>query len=292
MSTMTGKVLVIYDLKRDQGTVYSLKPDDMYRIAYGLIMTRVGCRLDLAGYHRLEALGVSFEDAAFLLLARGGCGKTTLGFEMMKNPQVHWLTDDILVVDSSGRALAFPTSPRLIEGSIVPWLPPSVNLLKAPMPINPPKVQIPTAVDSAAGSSFREDQGDVSLHARAGRRTNDQASRVFRCLDGNLPERLRGKRIFKMAGLSAPESDRHFFFKMLRIQQIPTVSMLQNIMYCCIQQPFEKEMPVRTVADKPAVLKMRLPRIRSCKFPSRQRKIRLVLSLVLRPARACKETSP
>ena len=117
----------------------------MYRIAYGIIMTRVGCRLDRAGYHRLEALGVSVEDAAFLLLARGGYGKTTLGFEMMKSPQVNWLTDDILVVDSSGKALAFPTSPRLIEGSVVPWLPPSVNLLKAPMPIYPPKVQIPSA---------------------------------------------------------------------------------------------------------------------------------------------------
>ena len=41
-----GEVLVIYDLKRDQGTVYSLDPDAMYRIAYGIIMTRVGCRLD------------------------------------------------------------------------------------------------------------------------------------------------------------------------------------------------------------------------------------------------------
>ena len=140
-----GEVLVIYDLERDEGTVYGVAPDAMYRIAYGLIMTRVGCRLDLAGYHRLEALGVSVEDAAFLLLARGGCGKTTLGFEMMKNPQVNWLTDDILIVDSSGKALAFPTSPRLIEGSVVPWLPPSVNLLKAPMPIDPPKVQIPSA---------------------------------------------------------------------------------------------------------------------------------------------------
>ena len=140
-----GEVLVIYDLKRDQGTVYSLDPDAMYRIAYGIIMTRVGCRLDRAGYHRLEALGVSVEDAAFLLLARGGCGKTTLGFELMKNPQVTWLTDDILVVDSAGGVLAFPTSPRLIEGSVVPWLPPAVNLLKAPMPIYPPKVQIPSA---------------------------------------------------------------------------------------------------------------------------------------------------
>jgi hypothetical protein len=140
-----GEVLAVYDLKREEGTIYSLDPDAMYRIAYGIIMTRVGSRLDLAGYHRLEALGVSVDDAAFLLLARGGCGKTTLGFEMMKNPQVNWLTDDILVVDSAGRVMAFPTSPRLIEGSVVPWLPPAVNLLKAPMPIDPPKVQIPSA---------------------------------------------------------------------------------------------------------------------------------------------------
>ena len=115
-----GEVLAIYDLKRDQGTVYSLDPDAMYRIAYSMLMTRIGFRLDLAGYHRMHALGISVKIRHLLFLARGGCGKTTLGLEMMKHPQVGWLTDDILPVDSNGRALAFPTSPRLIEGSVGP----------------------------------------------------------------------------------------------------------------------------------------------------------------------------
>jgi hypothetical protein len=138
------EVLAIYDFKRDQGTVYSNDPDAMYRIAYSIIMTRLGLRLDKAGYHRTHALGIAVEDAAFVFLADGNCGKTTLGLEMMKHPQVRWLTDDIVPVDWSGKALALPTSPRIIKGSIVPWLPPSVNLLKSPMPIAPPKVQIPS----------------------------------------------------------------------------------------------------------------------------------------------------
>lgn len=140
-----GEVLAIYNLKRDEGTVYSLDPDAMYRIAYSLIMTRVGFLLDRAGYHRIEALGVSLEDAAFLFLARGGCGKTTLGFELMKNPQMGWLTDDIVILDAQAKALAFPTSPKLIVGSVVPWLPSSVTLERAPMPLEPPKVQIPSS---------------------------------------------------------------------------------------------------------------------------------------------------
>jgi hypothetical protein len=139
------EVFAIYDLKGDRGTLYSEDPDAMYRIAYSVLMTRIGFRLDRARRHRLHALGVSAEDTALLFLGDGGCGKTTLGLEMMKNSQVGWLTDDILPVDASGRALAFPTSPRLILGSAVPWLPSSVKLLKAPMPKEPPKVQLPSS---------------------------------------------------------------------------------------------------------------------------------------------------
>jgi hypothetical protein len=139
-----GEVLSIYDLERDDGTVYSVDSDALYRIAYSIIMTRLGRRLDEAGYHRTHALGVSVGNEAFVFLADGGCGKTTLGLELMKHPQVGWLTDDIVPVDVSGKALALPTSPRIMIGSVVPWLPPSVTLLKSPMPIAPPKVQIPS----------------------------------------------------------------------------------------------------------------------------------------------------
>ncbi len=138
------EVLAVYDLKRDQGTVYSNDTDVMYRIAYAMLMTRIGLRLDCIGLHRLHALAISVNEAALLFLGDGGLGKTTLGLQMMKHSEVGWLTDDILPVDFNGRALAFPTSPRLIEGSTIPWLPPSVKLLKSPMPKEPPKVQLPS----------------------------------------------------------------------------------------------------------------------------------------------------
>ena len=138
------EVLGIYDLKRDQGTVYSNDPEAMYRVAYSVLMTRIGLRLDAIRLHRMHALGITLNETALLFLGHGGCGKSTLGFEMMKHSEVGWLTDDILPVDGSGRALAFPTSPRLIQGSTVPWLPPSVKLLRAPMPKKPPKVQLPS----------------------------------------------------------------------------------------------------------------------------------------------------
>jgi hypothetical protein len=108
------------------------------------LMTRIGLRLDGIRRHRMHSLAITLSESALLFLGEGGCGKSTLGFEMMQHPQVGWLTDDILPIDSNGRALAFPTSPRLIQGSTVPWLPPSVALLKAPMPKSPPKVQLPS----------------------------------------------------------------------------------------------------------------------------------------------------
>jgi hypothetical protein len=139
-----GEVFSVYDLKRDEGTFYSEDPGAMYRIAYAMLMTRIGLRLDAMRRHRIHALAIEVDRAGFLFLGDGGCGKTTLGFEMMKHAQVGWLTDDILPIDENGRALAFPTSPRLIEGSVVPWLPPSVKLVKSPMPKKPPKLQLPS----------------------------------------------------------------------------------------------------------------------------------------------------
>jgi hypothetical protein len=138
------EVLGIYDLKCDQGTVYSNDPEAMYRTAYGVLMTRIGRRLDGVRRHRMHALGITLNERALLFLGHRGCGKSTLGMEMMKHSQVGWLTDDILPVDPHGRALAFPTSPRLIEGSTVSWLPAGVTLLRAPMPKSPPKVQLPS----------------------------------------------------------------------------------------------------------------------------------------------------
>jgi len=140
-----GEVFAIYDLKRDEGTVYSVDPDALYRIAHNIILTRVGLRLDKAGYHRMHALGISMKNAAFLLLANSGCGKTTLGLEMMKHSQVCWLSDDMVPIDSNSTALPFPTSPRIMEGSTVPWLPPAIDLLKSPVPKDRPKVQIPSS---------------------------------------------------------------------------------------------------------------------------------------------------
>jgi hypothetical protein len=137
------EVLAIYDMKRDEGTVYSLDPAAMYRVAYSIVMTRLGLRLDLTGYHRAHALGIALDDRALVLLADSGCGKTTLGLEMMKCPKVSWLSDDIVLFNRSGKALGLPASPRIVGGSIVPWLPSSTTLLQSPIPKTPPKVQIP-----------------------------------------------------------------------------------------------------------------------------------------------------
>ena len=139
------EVLAIYDLKRDQGTIYSVDPAALYRIAHTIILTRFGLRLDKAGYHRMHALGITVKNAAFVLLADSGCGKTTLGLEMMKHSEVCWLSDDMVPIDSNSRALPFPTSPRIMEGSSVPWLPPAIDLLKSPVPKDRPKVQIPSS---------------------------------------------------------------------------------------------------------------------------------------------------
>jgi hypothetical protein len=118
----------------------------MYRVAYNVLMTRIGLRLDSIRCHRINAFAISLNDAALLFLGPGGCGKTTLGLEMMKHSEVCWLSDDIVPIHSNSRALPFPASPRIIAGSSVPWLPPSVDLVSSPWPKDRPKVQLPSGL--------------------------------------------------------------------------------------------------------------------------------------------------
>jgi hypothetical protein len=117
-----GRALAIYDFGREEGDVWSLDPDLLYEVVYLLALSRIGERHDLAGIHRVHALGAVVDDRAALVLLPEGGGKSTLAMALLQRPEIRLLSDDTPLVRGD-RLLAFPT--RIgVRASAVEGVPP------------------------------------------------------------------------------------------------------------------------------------------------------------------------
>lgn len=103
-----GKALGIYDLDREEGSLWSEDPDLLHELAYLLILSRAGEWLDRRGLYRIHALGFAYKGEGALILLPPGGGKTTLALELLKVPEVRLLSEDTPLIDSSGRVHPFP----------------------------------------------------------------------------------------------------------------------------------------------------------------------------------------
>ena len=102
------RALASFDFARDVGEIWSEDPDLLYEIAYLMALSRIGERHDLAGIHRVHALGVVIAGRAALVLLPEGGGKSTLALELLRRRDVGLLSDDTPLL-AGGDALAFPT---------------------------------------------------------------------------------------------------------------------------------------------------------------------------------------
>lgn len=137
-----GRSLAVYDLDTDRGTIYAGRARHLQEVAYLLILSRVGDRLDHHQLHRLHALAIAIDGHAILALAPSGCGKTSLGLELMKSSRVSWLSDEIPLVDADCRVHAMPLPPRLDAGAPLPWPAQPVTMRDVPRTKSPRKVSI------------------------------------------------------------------------------------------------------------------------------------------------------
>jgi hypothetical protein len=95
------------NLKTNRARVHGIEFDKIHEIAYLLILSRVGKKLDLQGLHKLHAFAVSFNDIAFVCMMPSKGGKSTLLVELLKDPRIKMISDDIPLIDSKGRVHSF-----------------------------------------------------------------------------------------------------------------------------------------------------------------------------------------
>lgn len=97
----------VIDFEKNQAQVYGMDPEVIHEIVYLLILSRVGKKLDLRGLHKLHAFAVSFKEIAFVCMMPSKGGKSTLLAELLKDPRVKMISDDIPLVDSFGSVHTF-----------------------------------------------------------------------------------------------------------------------------------------------------------------------------------------
>jgi hypothetical protein len=113
----SGRALGIHDRKRASFRVFSLDADLLYEVAYLFLLSQSGEFFDAHHLHRVHALGVSIRNCAALVLLPMGGGKSTLGSELLRYPDIQLLSDDSPLIDDSGMVFAFPLRLGLLPGS-------------------------------------------------------------------------------------------------------------------------------------------------------------------------------
>ena len=103
-----GELTSQINFSKNEAVLYSQDLNKMHEVAYLIILSRVGKKLDLMGFHKLHALAISFKGAAVICMMPMKGGKSTLLMELLKDPRVKMISDDIPIVDRLGRVRPFP----------------------------------------------------------------------------------------------------------------------------------------------------------------------------------------
>ncbi len=102
-----GSLYSIIDFEKNRAKIYSTDLEKMHEVAYLMILSRVGKILDLDGLHKLHAFAISIGEVALVCMMPSKGGKSTLLTELLKDPEVKMLSDDIPLVDSRGKLYPF-----------------------------------------------------------------------------------------------------------------------------------------------------------------------------------------
>lgn len=112
----SGRALGIHDPGKRTFEVYSQSADLLYEVTYLFLLSQTGEYFDAHGRHRVHALGVAIDRRAALLLLPMGGGKSTVGSQLLRFPDVQLLSDDSPLVDERGGLWAFPLRIGLLPG--------------------------------------------------------------------------------------------------------------------------------------------------------------------------------
>ena len=103
-----GELTSQIDFSKNEAVLYSTNLNKLHEVSYLIILSRVGKKLDIMGLHKLHAFAIAFDDIAVVCMMPMKGGKSTLLLELLQDPRVKMISDDIPMIDRLGNLIAFP----------------------------------------------------------------------------------------------------------------------------------------------------------------------------------------
>lgn len=104
-----GKALTLWDHQEETIRIYSEDPDRLYELAFLSIHSILGQELEKRGLCRVHAVAISLNHQNALIMLPSKGGKSTLLAELISNPEVRIISDDMPLVDARGSLHPFPS---------------------------------------------------------------------------------------------------------------------------------------------------------------------------------------
>ena len=102
-----GEALSVFNYKNEHATIYYKESSFLHELIYLLILSRSGKWMDLNGWHKIHACGVSLNKNLILMMPSKG-GKTTSFLNLIEDEKLGLISDDTPVVDCKGNIHPFP----------------------------------------------------------------------------------------------------------------------------------------------------------------------------------------
>ncbi|MBC7713608.1 MAG: hypothetical protein H7177_09725 [Rhizobacter sp.] len=103
-----GEAFATINFKTNEAVIFSDNFEKAHEVAYLMILSRVGKKLDLMGFHKIHAFAISFKGKALVCMMPSKGGKSTLLMELLKDDRVKMLSDDIPLIGPHGFVYSFP----------------------------------------------------------------------------------------------------------------------------------------------------------------------------------------
>ena len=104
-----GMAQSIWDTENDKISIYSSDLDFLYEISFLAIHSLVGQELDRNGICRVHALGFTLGNKNTLVMLPSKGGKSTLLSNVLQNPEVKIISDDMPLINFKGCVYPFPS---------------------------------------------------------------------------------------------------------------------------------------------------------------------------------------
>lgn len=110
-----GEALTIWDQSEKKVEIFSTNHERMYELAFLAIHSLLGQELDRDGLVRLHAVAVSLNHTNAIVMLPSKGGKSTLLQNLIDNPEIKIISDDMPLCDTQGRIYPFPSKMSLGE---------------------------------------------------------------------------------------------------------------------------------------------------------------------------------